>query len=220
VKFHLLPPLLLLGSMATAAAEDTNAQYLSRLFGQACLANLGRPEATRQWAVDHRLTPVTDPAAFAVFAGPGTKPPEAPPAAETPGPAPGPAAVQPAAWFVPGPGKQAFVLSLRGAIGACAVWAQAADPEGVTNAFLNGVRDPEKPDIEVRDVGQRVSTTPFGKLTIIFYAIEAAARRGFLFTVITSERPGGAFQASLQVAPVAAPWSPESKKRNTDAPRH
>lgn len=205
MKFPVLLPLLLLGSMAASAADDPNAAYLSRLFGEACLHHLGDPEATRQWAQDQHLTPITDPAAFEVFAGPGAKPPNATAPAETTGPDPAAPTVQPAAWFVPGPGQQAFALSLRGGIGACAAWAREADPQAVSNAFLTGVKDPEKPDVAVRDVGERVSTTPFGRLSIIFYVIEAAARRGFLFTVITSERPGGAFQASLQVAPLPAP---------------
>jgi hypothetical protein len=207
VKPHVLPLLLLLGSTAAAADEgDANAEFLSRLFGVACLANLGKPEATRQWAVDHHLTAITEPAAFQVFAGPQPEPskPAAPATAPDSGPA-GPPGVRPAAWFVPGPGKEWFALSLRGGLGACAVWAQEADPGSVTNAFLKGVRDPERPDIEVRNIGERVSTTRFGKLSIIFYLIGAAARRGFLFTVVTSEHPGGAFQASLQVAPVGTP---------------
>jgi hypothetical protein len=217
VKLHFVLPLVLLGSMAQAAAEDTNAAYLQRLFAAACLANLGNPEKTRIWAVDHHLAAIADPASIGVFAGPGAVPsdPTAPAGSAAPGPAtaidptnPGPPAashVQPAAWSVPGPGPQWFALSLRGAIGACAVWAQQADPQQVLSGFLKGVADPANPALTVRKVGEKTSTTPFGALTMLLYLIEGKAPGGFLFTVLTSERSGGAFQASLQVAPISAP---------------
>jgi len=206
---------MLLGSIAPAAAQDTNAAYLQGLFASACLANLGNPEATRKWAADHHLAAITDPASLRVLAGPGAEPtdPKAPAGPTPPDsttatapPAPGPAAasaVQPAAWSVPGPGPQWFALSLRGALGACAVWAQQADPQQVMSGFLKGVADPVNPDVTVRKVGEKTSTTEFGTLTMMLYLIERKATGGFLFTVLTSERPGGAFQASLQVAPVA-----------------
>jgi hypothetical protein len=217
VKLHFVLPLVLLGSTAQAAAQDTNAAYLQRLFATACLSNLGNPEGTRKWAVDHHLAAITDPTSFQVFAGPGAEPPDptafagsVPPdtTAGTARAEPGPPAtlrVQPAAWSVPGPGPQWFALSLRGALGACAVWAQQADPQQVLSGFLKGVADPANPDVTVRKVGEKTSTTPFGRLTMMLYLIERKAPGGFLFTVLTSERPGGAFQASLQVAPVSEP---------------
>jgi hypothetical protein len=215
VKLHFVLPLVLLGATAQAAAADTNAEYLQRLFAAACLANLGNPEKTRIWAVDHHLVAITDPASFGVFAGPGAVPPDpaahagsiAPGSAEGTSPAeprpPAASRVQPAAWSVPGPGTQWFALSLRGAIGACAVWAQEADPQQVLSAFLKGVADPANSAVTVRKVGEKTSTTPFGTLTMLLYLIAGKAPGGFLFTVLTSERPGGAFQASLQVAPIS-----------------
>jgi hypothetical protein len=217
MKLYFVLPFMLLGSIAQAAAEDTNAAYLQGLFAAACLANLGNPEGTRKWAVDHHLAAITDPASFQVFAGPGAEPPDptAPAGSTDPGstaataPAePGPSAtlpVQPAAWSVPGPGPHGFVLSLRGAIGACGVWAQQADPQQVLSEFLKGAADPANPDVTVRKVAEKTSTTPFGILTMMIYLIAGKAPGGFLFTVLTSERPGGAFQASLQVAPVSEP---------------
>jgi hypothetical protein len=217
VKLHLVLPLVLLGSIAPAAAEESNAAYLQGLFATACLANLGNPEATRKWAVDHHLAAITDPASFRVFAGPGAEPPDPAAPAGSVGPGSGPTSkpaepgppdalrVQPAAWSVPGPGPQWFALSLRGALGACAVWAQQADPQEVMSAFLKGVADPANPAVTVRKVGEKTSTTPFGILTMMIYLIAGKASGGFLFTVLTSERPGGAFQASLQVAPVSEP---------------
>jgi hypothetical protein len=217
VKLHFVLPLVLLGATAQTAAADTNAEYLQRLFAAACLANLGNPEKTRIWAVDHHLVAITDPASFGVFAGPGGAPPDpaaragsiAPGSAEGISPAePGPPAaspVQPAAWRVPGPGTQWFALSLRGAIGACAVWAQEADPQQVLSAFLKGVAEPTNPAATVSKVGEKTSTTPFGALTMLLYLIEGKAPGGFLFTVLTSERPGGAFQAPLRVAPISTP---------------
>jgi hypothetical protein len=214
VKLHFVLPLMLLGSLPQARAADSNAAYLSNLFGTACLANLGNPEGTRKWAQDQHLAPITDPATFQVFAGPGAVPPDAAPptgpgAAETTDPADAgstaPSPVQPAAWSVPGPGPQWFALSLRGAIGACAVWAQQADPQQVLSAFLKGVADPAQPGIDVHKVAEKTSPTPFGTLTMMIYLIAGKASRDFLFTVLTAERPGGAFQASLQVAPIPHP---------------
>jgi hypothetical protein len=220
MKLHFVLPLVLLGSIAQAAAQDSNAAYLQGLFAAACLANLGNPEGTRKWAVDHHLAAITDPASFQVFAGPGAEPsgptppagsigpgsptPTAPPTPAEPGP-PAALRVQAAAWSVPGPGPQWFALSLRGAIGACAVWAQQADPRQVSSEFLKGVAQPANPDVTVRKVAEKTSTTKFGVLTMMIYLIAGKAPGGFLFTVLTSERPGGAFQASLQVAPVSEP---------------
>jgi|HubBroStandDraft_1064217.scaffolds.fasta_scaffold238524_2 hypothetical protein len=214
MKLHFVLPLMLLGSIAQAAARETNAAYLQGLFAAACLANLGNPEGTRKWAADHQLAAITDPASFQVFAGPGAEPPD-PMAPTDPGSAvaiapgepgsPTASRVKPAAWTVPGPGPHGFVLSLRGAIGACGVWAQQADPQQVLSEFLKGAADPANPDVTVRKVAEKTSTTPFGILTMMIYLIAGKAPGGFLFTVLTSERPGGAFQASLQVAPVSEP---------------
>jgi hypothetical protein len=217
MKLHFVLPLMLLGSIAQAAAQDTNAAYLQRLFAAACLSNLGNPEGTRKWAMDHHLAAITDPASFRVFAGPGAEPPDStaptgstdpgsttPTAPTEPG-SPAASRVQPAAWSVPGPGSQWFALSLRGAIGACAVWAQQVDPQQVLSDFLKGVADPANPAVTVQKVGEKISTTPFGTLTMLLYLIEGKAPGGFLFTVVTAERTGGAFQASLQVAPISVP---------------
>ncbi len=64
MKLHFVLPLVLLGSIAQAAAQDSNAAYLQGLFAAACLANLGNPEGTRKWALDHHLAAITDPASF------------------------------------------------------------------------------------------------------------------------------------------------------------
>jgi hypothetical protein len=184
--------LLLVGLMRSAAADDSNAEFLSHLFRVACLANLGNPGATRAWASAQNLQPITDPAALQVFAGPGPSAPGTSNAASSPA----------AAWVVFGPGRDWFAVSLRGAVESCAVWARQADPAAVRAAFLRGVRDPEKPDLDVRDLGERTSATPFGPLSIALFRIVNRTGGGFIFTVITSERSGGAFQASLQVAPV------------------
>jgi hypothetical protein len=153
-------PLVLPGLTAQAPAEDNTADHLSRLFGGACLTHLGNPEGTRQWAADHDLTPIQDLAVFQVFVGPVPSPPDG---AADPQPA-APAAVKSAAWVVLGPGKEWFALSLRGAVGACAVWARQADPPKVKVAFLRGVKDPENPSIDVRHPFGSVShTAPPGR---------------------------------------------------------
>lgn len=214
MKLHFVLPLLLLASLPQANAADPNAAFLSNLFATACLANLGNPEATRKWAEDQHLAPITDPATFQVFAGPGAFPPD-PATPPRPGPDPttdpadvgssAPEGVQPAAWSVSGPGQHWFALSLRGAIGACAVWARQADPQQVLSSFLKGVADPAQPGVDVRKVAEKISPTPFGTLTMMVYLIAGKAPRGFLFTVLAVEQAGGAFQASLQVAPVPLP---------------
>jgi len=218
VKLRFVLPLMLLGVSPQANAADSNAAYLSNLFATACLANLGNPDGTRKWAEDQHLAPITDPATFRVFAGPGATPPDpatpqrpaaGPTTDQTTDPAnagsSAPEGVQPAAWSVSGPGQQWFALSLRGAIGACAVWARQADPQQVLSAFLKGVADPAQPGVDVRKVAEKTSATPFGTMTMMVYLIAGKAPRGFLFTVLAVEQSGGAFQASLQVAPVPLP---------------
>ncbi len=57
--------------LAPAHAADPSAFALTKLFMEACVPNMGRPEQERAWAVAHHLPQVTNQSALDVFVGPG-----------------------------------------------------------------------------------------------------------------------------------------------------
>lgn len=166
-------------SASFALANDPGANLVTKLFIDACLPNMGHPEKVRAWAEANRLQPVTNPAALGVFVGPGGKG---------------------AAWAVPS-NTGSFALSLKGTTEACAAWARAADPQEVEAKFKTLVEGVKRPGLELRVDQDKTTPTPFGEAHALVYNVTAVgAHAGFEFTMLTAERVGGAFQASLQVA--------------------
>jgi hypothetical protein len=165
------------------ATADPAAAFLTKLFIDVCVANLGQPAKVREWAEQHHLGQIQSPAALAVFVGPGGNG---------------------AAWAIPA-AAGSFALSIRGMTQACAVWARAADPGEVMANFKTIVEGVKRPGIEITPDKDTVSPSPVGEAHALVYNVKApGAPTSFEFTLLTAERPGGAFQASMQAAQAGA----------------
>ncbi len=179
---------ILLAAIATpevAAGEDAPANFLVKLFMTVCIPNVGQPEKVRAWAAEKRLEEVTSPTALQVFVGPGDKG---------------------AAWAVPS-AFGSFALSIRGGSQACAVWARAANPTDVETMFRTILDGVTRPGVDVSIVKDTRDQSPSGIVRTLIYSVSGTdkQRGGFLYTMQTAERAGGAFQASLQSARFATP---------------
>jgi hypothetical protein len=160
----------------SARAQASN--DLQDLFSQACLKNLFHPERVRSWATDHHLTSVQSAEAVAVYAGAGEGG---------------------AVWSAPMP-SGLFVLALRAQTQACAVFADKADP-GAVEAYVGQLMDAQKrTGSAVTVVKEDQTPTPFGRRHAILYMVGGSGSPTMsLFVVITNERPGGPYQATVQV---------------------
>jgi hypothetical protein len=179
-KVWLLALFAALVPLAPAAAEDPSANFLIKLFMDACIPDGGEPEKVRVWAQEHHLQEVTNPIALDVFVGPGDKG---------------------VAWAVPSTiGK--FALSIRGRTEACAVWARAANPADVETLFRTIVEGVARPGLDVRVVKDSRDQSPSGVVHTLMYRVTDTEKQrvGFLYIMQTAERPGGPFQASLKSA--------------------
>ena len=173
-----LAVVLALGSQASFAG-DAASGFVVGLFMKVCVPNMGQPSKVQAWAEDRHLREITDPVPLKVFVGEGS---------------------QGKAWAVPTQ-YGSFALSIRGTTQACAVWARAADPDEVETDFKRLIEGSKRPGLNVTVFEDQVSSSPAGKVHELVYQLSAAgAPTGFLFTMLTVERPGSAFQASLQVA--------------------
>jgi len=163
-----------------AVAKDAGANFLVRLFTYACAPNIGQPEKVRTWASDHHLSRVTSAEALQVFVGNG---PDG------------------AAWAVPSP-IGSFTLSIRGKTAACAVWARTADSGDVELLFRRLLEGIKRPGIDVSLQKEERTTSPGRAVRSLVYSVRPTPHEaGVLFTMLTAEKSGGPFQASLQVAP-------------------
>jgi hypothetical protein len=171
--------LLLAAAVQPVAAADPAADFLTKLFIDVCIPNLGQPTMVREWAEQHHLGQIQSPAPLAVFVGQGGKG---------------------AAWAIPA-AEGSFALSIRGMTQGCAVWARTANPGEVMTNFKKIIEGVKRPGIDVTVDKDTVSPSPVGEARALVYNVIArGAPTGFEFTMLTAERPGGAFQASIQAA--------------------
>ena len=162
----------------SAVADDPKANTVLHLFIDACLPNMGKPDKIRAWAEDQHLQEISAPAALGLFVGAGTKG---------------------AAWAVPSP-LGSFALSIRGITKACAVWARAADPDDVAAGFKKLMEGVSRPGLDVGIDSDTTTATPAGQVrSTVYHVWPSSGTSGYAFTLLTAERPGGAFQASIQV---------------------
>lgn len=160
-------------------ASDPAANFLVRLFSEVCVPNMGQPGKVRDWANQKRLTSVSNLTALQVFVGKGDKG---------------------EAWFVPSKIGN-FALSIRGTTEGCAVWAREANPAESEALFRKIVEGVKRPGLEVAILDEKKVPTSVGEARSLVYGIRpAAGQSGFAFTLLTSEKPGSVFQASMQVA--------------------
>jgi hypothetical protein len=164
----------------TALADDAPATFMTRLFVDACLANVGKPEKVRAWALKKKLTEISTPSALGVFVGPGNGG---------------------AAWAIP-TSFGSFALSIRGSSHACAVWARTADPREVEANFKKILDGVARPGLVVKIVKDENVQGPIGQIRTLIYSVSSAGddEHGGLYTLQTSEKAGGAYQATLQAA--------------------
>ncbi len=162
-----------------AYAEDPAASFIVRLFSRVCAESSAAPDKVKVYAEKQKLGQIEDPAALEVFVGEGGKG---------------------AAWAVPAQAGK-FVLSVRGKTQACAVWAQAADPAEVETQYQAIIKGVQRPGISVSVVSDQTEPSPQGTMrTLIYRVAPESAKRGFLFTMLTTQKSGGPFQVSLQQA--------------------
>jgi hypothetical protein len=178
---------VLLSVFQAAAFADPAAQFLTKLFITVCVPNLGQPAKVREWAQGHQLAEIQDLAALGLFVGPGDKG---------------------AAWAVPS-AQGSFALSIRGKTQACAVWARVADPGETLALFQKLIEGVKRPGIEITIIKDDISPSPVGDAHALAYNVKAPnAPTSFVFTLLTAERTGGAFQASMQAAQAGPQQAP------------
>lgn len=176
---QMLTVLLLMLVPHNAVAEDPNAAFVTKLFLEACVPNMGQSNKVRDWANEHHLTPILNPIALQVFVGKGDGGD---------------------AWGAAN-GDGQFVLSIRGETKACAVWARTASPNEVLNYFTKVIEGVRRPGVEVKLVTDEKAPTPFGTAHTLAYQVGGGlSASAFVFLLQTIEQPGGAFQVSMKVA--------------------
>lgn len=181
VRRLILISLLVVGvTSTTAVADDASASFVTRLFMNVCIPNVGQAEKVRAWALEKKLVEVTAPSALDVFVGAGDGG---------------------AAWAVP-TSFGSFALSIRGKTHACAAWARAADPAEVEDYFRKILEGVARPDLVVKVIKDENASGPTGVIHTLIYAVLGTGNevRGSLYTLQTAEKTGGAFQATLQAS--------------------
>ena len=174
---------LALGACAVplpAVAEDAAANFLVRLYIDACVTNTPAPERVRDFAASHGLKEIESREALGVFVGEGGAG---------------------SAWNVPSAVGN-FALSLRGRTQGCTVWALSADPAAVESLFRALLAGVARPGLSVTLLKDTTDPTPFGNRHTLAYGVSPAgeSERGLAYLMQTVERPGGGFQAWLEAA--------------------
>lgn len=163
-------------------AQDQNAVFLLQIYNNVCLRFLNKPDQVRAWAKEKELPPITDQSVRDSFVGPGALSD---------------------AWIVPSPTGDRFAVSIRAATQGCAAWAIKADPNYVIPAFIQQIEGFARPGYEIRKDNDESHDTPFGiSRSMSYYMRNTTNDVGFEFSAVTAERPGGVFQATLQVSKV------------------
>jgi hypothetical protein len=165
------------------ADDDPAASFLTQAFAEACIPNMGRPADVKKWADDKHLGKIENQTALAVFVGAGGKG---------------------GAWVLPSAYGN-FALSIRGASEGCAVWARTANPAVVEKFFKQIVEGVKRPEMNIRvDQDSTLSNPSFGQVRSLAYYVAGVGKpSGLEFILHTTEKPGGPFQASLEVSIVA-----------------
>lgn len=180
--------LMVLAAGSALAADDPNltrdprSNDLMQTFAQACLGRtLGDPDATRAWAADKHLPELTSPEGRKIYIGEGPSG---------------------AAWFFQ-IGTIHAVLAIRGT-GACAIFGEAADPAAFQQWLdkLVSTLSAARPGTGVTTLQNDSEPGPFGNHIgkVVLLKPFPSADSAVTFTLITHERPGGAYQVTLQVA--------------------
>ena len=169
-------PLMLFSS--PVLADDPAATSVTKLFMQACVPNMGRPDQVRSWAKASNFPEITAPQWLKIFVGEGT---------------------HGGAWTVILPTGN-FAVSIRGISEGCVAWAQAANVAEATSNFQRLVEGVRRPGLTVSVAEDKTIDSPFGHIRSLTYKIMPnQGQTGYEFILVTVERSGGPFQVSMEV---------------------
>jgi len=169
---------------------DPNANALVRHFGAACVGRVGQPDQIKEWAVKNSLPPVTQPEMLRSLVGDGGKG---------------------AAWELPSPTDKHFALAIRGSTEACAVYAEAADPQEVERMFRKLIEGVKRPGLVVQTERDEPVPTKTGTgREITFFITDGEGKRGHIYSLIAADQTGALFggaplQAQILAGPAAKP---------------
>ena len=162
-----------------SSTEVQAANDIVNLFSEVCLHNLDHLNEVRDWAASKKLPKITNAEGRKIFVGEGD---------------------DGTGWFLLGK-STTIVLSIRSKTGACAVFGEHADSVAFANWYdtilknlaapigSKAINTPEPDKVTAGQFGLRT-----GKVRTIF-----KDGRLFLFILITNEKSGGAYQASMQI---------------------
>ncbi len=171
---------------------------LYTLFSDACVANMATPDGVKTWADQHRFEAIKGAAALRAFAG----------------------GEEGAVWEAKMPSGP-FALALR-ASGACAVYGDKLSPAVVEEQFGGFVDALKRTGRTVDVVKDDKAPGDYGQQHDLVY-IARGSPSTLTVALIVNEKPGGLYQATLQISPPqfalppAAP--PEASVTQASAPK-
>jgi hypothetical protein len=169
-----------IATSAPAVINDSGTILVARLFSDACLPRIGKPNEVRAWATAKGFPEIKKNELLDALVGPGGKG---------------------AAWLVPTSDQNAHLaLSIRGQTEGCAVWAEQADPDQARAYFSNMVEGIARPGITVKREPDQSS--PLGR-AIMYEVGDSNRLLAYEFLLIISEKPGTLFRVNMQVSSVA-----------------
>ena len=167
----------LAGAGQVRADGDPASERLVKLFRDACLPNIGRPDMVAKWAERQQFERIDNPQAIFLFVG-----------KQSPG----------NAWIVPDPAGR-FMLVTRAFPPSCVAYALEARAGEVESGFAAIVKERTKPNSEPRLEQEKLITTSRGRVHSIVYRFPAAdGLPDYALTSAVAERPGGPFMGMLQ----------------------
>jgi hypothetical protein len=157
------------------------------LFTEVCTTTLGHPEGVKAWATDHHLASIQDPQAVAVYGGEGGS-----------------------VWSVRLP-SGVFALALRGATQTCAVFGDKLDSDLVEKSVQQLVDQMKTAGIPASVLKEDTAQSDFGRRHGVAYALGNTVSKLLILNFITNERPGGAYQATVQIGALRNVPPPQPK---------
>jgi hypothetical protein len=161
---------------ALAADPAKVSMDLYALFADACVANMATPDGVKTWADQHRFEAIKGPAALQAFAG----------------------GEEGAVWEAKMPSGP-FALALR-ASGACAVYGDKLSPAVVEQQFGGFVDALKRSGRTVDVVKDDTGPSDHGRQHNLIY-IARGSPSTLTVAMIANEKPGGLYQATLQISP-------------------
>jgi hypothetical protein len=186
------------GGPALAADPAKVSMDLYGLFSDACVANMATPDGVKTWAERHRFEAVKGAAALQAFAG----------------------GEEGAVWEAKTPSGP-LALALR-ASGACAVYGDKLSPAVVEAQFGGFVEALKRSGRTVEVVKDDMAASDHGQQHSLIY-IARGSPSTLTVAMIANEKPGGLYQATLQISPpqfaLPPPDAPDASVTQASAPK-